>query len=89
MPGSRHANFRNTALLIEALTAFIEQIELSSVADINQDCLSLLKDCTSNVSTFKNQYANLLRLATVYGEKLDDSVIADKKKMRRDFGVSC
>jgi hypothetical protein len=29
----------------------------------------------------------LLKLSTVYGEKLDDTVIADKKKMRRDFGV--
>jgi hypothetical protein len=29
----------------------------------------------------------LLKLSTVYGEKLDDTVIVDKKKMRRDFGV--
>ena len=29
----------------------------------------------------------LLKLSTVYGEKLDDTVIVDKKKMRKDFGV--
>jgi hypothetical protein len=54
---------------------------------MNHDCLSLLKECISNVPAFKNLYADLLKLATIYGEKLDDSVIVDKKKMRRDFGV--
>jgi hypothetical protein len=73
---------------LDALIAFIEQIELSSVAEINADCLSLLKDCVSNVPIFKNLYLSLLKFATAYGEKLDDSVIADKKKMRRDFGVN-
>lgn len=78
---------RTTASLINALVVFIHQIELSSVAEINHDCLNLLKECISNVSAFKNLYADLLKLATIYGEKLDDSVIVDKKKMRRDFGV--
>ena len=80
-------NTRTTTTLTEALNAFVKQLELSSVAEINQDCLSFLKDCTSNTMTFKNLYGNLLALATVYGEKLDDCVIADKKKMRKDFGV--
>jgi hypothetical protein len=78
---------RTTASLISALFVFIQQIELSSVAEMNHECLSLLKECISSVSAFKNLYADLLKLATVYGEKLDDSVIVDKKKMRRDFGV--
>jgi hypothetical protein len=65
----------------------VKQLELSSVAEINQDCLVFLKDCISNTTTFKTLYANLLAVATVYGEKLDDCVIADKKKMRKDFGV--
>ena len=81
-------NSRTTASLLDALIAFIQQIELSSVAEINADCLSLLKDCVSNVPIFKNLYLSLLKFATAYGEKLDDSVIADKKKMRRDFGVN-
>jgi hypothetical protein len=83
------SNVRSTTTLLEALTAFIQQIELSSVPEINQECLGFLKDCTSNVSAFKNLYGNILAFATSYGEKLDDSVIVDKKKMRKDFGVRC
>jgi hypothetical protein len=49
--------------------------------------MSFLKDSLSNPTHFKNLYAIILRLSTVYGEKLDDTVILDKKKMRRDFGV--
>lgn len=49
--------------------------------------MTFLKDCTSNVATYKNLYGVILKFATVYGEKLDDSVIADKKRMRKDFGV--
>jgi len=79
--------FRTIPWLLEALIAFVQRIELASVAEIHQDCLAFLKDCVSNVTTFKNMYGNLLTLATVYGEKLDDSVILDKKKMRKDFGV--
>ena len=48
--------------------------------------MAFLKDCVSNVATFKNIYGGLLTLATFYGEKLEDSVIADKKKMRKEFG---
>jgi len=69
------------------MTSFIRQIELSSIPEINQDCLAFLKDCTSNNSSFKSLFGDLLSFATIYGEKLDDSVIADKKKMRKDFGV--
>ena len=60
---------------------------LSSVSEVNKDCMTFLKDCTSNVATYKNLYGVILKFATVYGEKLDDSVIADKKRMRKDFGV--
>jgi len=81
------SNPRSTAVLLDALVAFVQQMELSTVSEINQDCLAFLKDCTSNVATYKSLLGNLLTLATVYGEKLDDSVIADKKKMRKDFGV--
>jgi len=81
------SNSRSTAILLDALVAFVQQMELSTVAEINQDCLAFLKDCTSNVATYKSLLGNVLTLATVYGEKLDDSVIADKKKMRKDFGV--
>ena len=49
--------------------------------------MSFLKDSLSNPIHFKNLYSAILRLSTVYGEKLDDTVILDKKKMRRDFGV--
>lgn len=76
-------------MLLEALTAFIQQIELSSVPEINPECLAFLKECTSNLFAFKNLYSNVLAFATSYGEKLDDSVIVDKKKMRKDFGVRC
>jgi hypothetical protein len=67
--------------------AFVQVMELSTVAEINQDCLGFLKECASNLTTYKNLLGNILTLATVYGEKLDDSVIVDKKKMRKDFGV--
>ena len=73
--------------LLDALIVFIQQIELSSVSEINSDCLTFLKECISNITTYRNLIGNILTLATVYGEKLDDSVIADKKKMRKDFGV--
>ena len=72
---------------MDALIAFIQQIELSSVAEINSDFLAFLKDCTSNTTAFKSVLGKLLTLATVYGEKLDDCVITEKKKMRKDFGV--
>ena len=78
---------RTIPSLLEALTSFTQEIELSSVAEINHDCLAFIKDCISNVTTFKGLYGSLLKLATYYGEKLDDSVIADKRKMRKDFGV--
>ena len=81
------ANHRSTSSLVDALIPFVRQIELSSIADINQDCLVFLRECISNVAPFKTLIGNILTLATVYGEKLDDSVIADKKKMRKDFGV--
>ena len=81
------SNHRSTAILLDALVAFVQQMELSTVSEINQDCLAFLKDCISNVGTYKSLLGNVLTLATVYGEKLDDSVIADKKKMRKDFGV--
>src|SRR5277367_3018796 len=83
------ADNRTTTSLTEALSAFVKQLELSSVAEINQECLAFLKDCISNTTTYKNLYGNLLATATVYGEKLDDCVISDKKKMRKDFGVQC
>jgi hypothetical protein len=83
------SNLRSSAILLDALVAFVRQLELSTISEINQDCLSFLKECISNVSTYKNLLGNVLTLATVYGEKLDDSVIADKKKMRKDFGVGC
>lgn len=78
---------RTVTSLFEAFIAFLRQIELSSVSEINADCLSFLKDCTTNSAVYKNNYSSILRLATVYGEKLDDSVIADKRKMRKEFGV--
>jgi len=81
------SNLRSTATLLDSLVAFVRQLELSTISEINQDCLSFLKECISNVSTYKNLLGTVLTLATVYGEKLDDSVIADKKKMRKDFGV--
>jgi hypothetical protein len=83
------SNLRSSAVLLDALIAFVRQLELSTISEINQDCLSFLKECISNLSTYKNLLGNVLTLATVYGEKLDDSVIADKKKMRKDFGVRC
>jgi len=66
----------------------MRQIQLSSIAEINAESLTFLKDCATNVTAFKGMQAIILRLATVYGEKLDDTVIADKRKMRKDFGVS-
>lgn len=66
---------------------FTRQIELSSISEIHSEYLSLLKDCISNITTFRNMLGALLRLSTVYGEKLENTVIADKKKMRKDFGV--
>lgn len=86
---SEFSNPRSSVILLDALVAFVRQLELSTISEINQDCLSFLKECISNVSTYKNLLGNVLTLATVYGEKLDDSVIADKKKMRKDFGVRC
>ena len=77
---------RTITTLLDGLIAFVQVIELSSVEEINADCLAFLKDCVSNVATFKNIYGGILTLATVYGEKLEDSIIADKKKMRKDFG---
>lgn len=77
---------RTIATLLDGLIAFVQDIELSSVEELNSDCLAFLKDCVSNPATFKNLYGGILTLATVYGEKLEDSVIADKKKMRKDFG---
>ena len=72
---------------MEALIAFTHQLELSSVSEINTDCLAFVKECLSNTTTFKSYLLSVLTFATVYGEKLDDSVIADKRKMRKDFGV--
>jgi len=71
---------------LDALIAFTQQIELSGVSEINQDCLAFIKECLSNPA-FKSLHLSVLTFASVYGEKLDDSVIADKKKMRKDFGV--
>jgi hypothetical protein len=68
------------------MTVFVSHMELSSIAEINQECLSFLKDCATNTVTFKSLWGNLLTFATVYGEKLDDCVISDKKKMRKEFG---
>src|SRR5579859_7549993 len=72
---------RTMITLLDGLTAFVQELELSSVEELNSECLAFLKDCVSNPATFKNLYGGILTLATVYGEKLEDSVIADKKKM--------
>ena len=77
---------RTIPTLVDGLIVFVRGIELSSVEETNADCLAFLKDCVSNVATFKNLYGSLLTLATVYGEKLEDSIMADKKKTRKDFG---
>jgi hypothetical protein len=84
---ARSLKFRNVTTLLGALVAFIRQIELSSISEIHTEYMSFLKDSLSNPIHFKNLYGAILRLSTVYGEKLDDTVILDKKKMRRDFGV--
>jgi hypothetical protein len=65
----------------------MRQIQLSSVVEISTEFLGFLKECTTNVAAFKAMYGAILRLGTVYGEKLDDSVIADKRKLRKEFGV--
>ena len=77
---------RTIPTLLDGLIAFVQDIEVSSIEETNADCLAFLKDCISNAATFKNLYSVLLTLATAYGEKLEDSIIADKKKTRKDFG---
>src|SRR3981189_3230796 len=51
---------RTITTLLDGLIAFVQVIELSSVEEINADCLAFLKDCVSNVATFKNIYGGIL-----------------------------
>lgn len=78
---------RSTSSLLDSMIAFMNQIELSSIVETSQDYLVLMKECVSNSVPFKNLHHSVLLLATIYGEKLENCINNDNKKLQRDFRV--
>ncbi len=70
------------------LTLYARSVEDDAMDEIWNDCMTFLRDVLANPFPHRQTLPRLLEFAAILGEKVDNTIFGEQRRIRRDLAVS-
>lgn len=74
--------------LVTFLTHYARSVEDDAMDEIWNDCMTFLRDVLANPFPHRQTLPRLLEFTAILGEKVDNTIFGEQRRLRRDLGVS-
>ena len=74
--------------LVTFLTHYARSVEDDAMDEIWNDCMTFLRDVLTNPFPHRQTLPRLLDFTAIVGEKVDNTIFGEQRKIRRDLAVS-
>ena len=74
--------------LVAFLTHYARSVEDDAMDEIWNDCMTFLRDVLTNPFPHRQTLPRLLEFAAILGEKVDNTIFGEQRRIRRELAVS-
>lgn len=74
--------------LVAFLVQYARSLEDDAMDEIWTDCMTFLRDVLTNPFPHRQTLSRLLEFTAILGEKVDNTIFGEQRRMRRDLAVS-